>query len=121
MLLRTLHGENVIFVHRYRLYDALGQDGGKVGKHTVETAGSVAGGWAGAAAGAELGAEAGASVGAFFGGVGAVPGAVVGGLAGGVIGGMAGSQLGEDTIKLGENVAGAIGQASHKVLSFIGL
>jgi hypothetical protein len=91
-----------------RLYGAYEEDGGKIGRHTAETAGSVAGGWAGAAAGAEGGAEAGAAVGAFFGGAGAVPGAIVGGLVGGVAGGIVGSGLGEDAVKLGEHLFGGL-------------
>ena len=123
----------------YRLYSAFQQDGDTVGKHTLETGGSVAGGWAGAVAGGEMGADAGAAVGAFFGGVGAVPGAIVGGLVGGVVGGIAGSEAGTDIVKFGESAVGAveggakavahagsdvvhgIGHAASKVASFFGL
>jgi len=102
----------------YRLGNAVQQDGGTIGKHTVETAGSVAGGWAGAAVGAEGGAEAGAAVGALFGGVGAVPGAIVGGVAGGVAGSLAGSELGTDTVQLAEKAGGAVTSAAKSVLSW---
>jgi hypothetical protein len=102
----------------YRLGKAVQQDGGTIGKHTVETAGSVAGGWAGAAVGAEGGAEAGAAVGALFGGVGAVPGAIVGGVAGGIAGGLAGSELGTDTVQLAEKAGGAISSAAKSVVGW---
>jgi hypothetical protein len=102
----------------YRLGNAVQQDGGTIGKHTVETAGSVAGGWAGAAVGAEGGAEAGAAVGAFFGGVGAMPGAIVGGVVGGVAGGLAGSELGTDTVQLAESAGGAISSAAKSVMGW---
>jgi hypothetical protein len=86
-----------------RLANAYQEDGGRIGEHTITTAGSVAGGWAGAlggaAAGAEGGAALGGTIGAFFGGVGAVPGAaiggLVGGLGGGIVGGIGGSWIGE--------------------------
>jgi hypothetical protein len=111
-----------------QLYSAYQQDGGTIGKHTIETGGSVAGGWAGAVAGSELGAEGGAVVGAWFGGVGAVPGAIVGGLVGGAIGGITGSEAGRDIVKLGESAAGAVKDAGKtvvdagkNVLNFFGL
>jgi hypothetical protein len=123
----------------YNLYRSFRQDGDTIGKHTLETGGSVAGGWAGAVAGSEMGAEGGAVVGGFFGGVGAVPGAIVGGLVGGAVGGIAGSQAGTDMVKFGESAAGAvksaaksavhagkdvahdIGNAGSKALHFFGL
>jgi RHS repeat-associated protein len=91
-----------VVVDTARLVDAYNQDGGKVGTHTIETAGSVAGGWGGSIAGAELGAAAGAKIGAaigvWFEGVGAVPGAAIGALIGGIggaiSGGYGGSKLG---------------------------
>jgi hypothetical protein len=103
----------------YRLYNAFEQDGGTIGKHTLETGGSVAGGWAGAAVGAETGAEVGAGVGAMFGGVGAVPGAIIGGLAGGVVGGIAGSEIGQDAVKVGEKVGGALVDAGKSAVNTV--
>ena len=105
----------------YSLYSAYREDGDRIGKHTVEQAGSVAGGWAGAAVGAEAGAEGGAAVGALFGGVGAVPGAVIGGAVGGIVGGVVGSGAGKEAVKLGEGAVNAGKSAVHKVASFFGL
>lgn len=67
--------------------NGLQQDGGTIGRNTVQAASGVAGGWGGAIAGA----KAGAVVGTFIGGP---IGTVIGGVAGGVIGGIAGSALG---------------------------
>jgi DNA/RNA non-specific endonuclease len=104
----------------YSLYGAYKQDGDRIGKHTVEQAGSVAGGWAGAAVGAEAGGEAGAAVGALFGGVGAVPGAIIGGAVGGVVGGLAGSAAGKDAVKLGEGAVSYGKKAVSAVANFFG-
>ncbi|MBW4603682.1 MAG: hypothetical protein KME29_29965 [Calothrix sp. FI2-JRJ7] len=74
-----------------RLADAVHADGGRFGRNTAVTTGSVAGGWGGAAAGA----AAGAAIGSVIPGVGTVAGGIVGGIAGGFGGSAVGEKIGK--------------------------
>jgi hypothetical protein len=74
-----------------RLGDALRADGGRFGRNTAVTTGSVAGGWGGAA----TGAAAGAAIGSVIPGVGTVAGGIVGGIAGGLGGSAVGEKIGK--------------------------